>query len=137
MIFDATNCCFRSYTTPYSSKKHTPESIKNWGQKLVSFFAVLKSASCGIRFRCHFETFFIRGLLGLEQKDYQNLLLAGAEKGRYFVQSGCLSNRAAEVGSSFVGDFCPGVCAWSVSEARAPKKLFRRCRRKVLFRRSI
>lgn len=91
---------------------------------MVSFFAVLKSASWGLRFRCHFETFFIRGLFGLEQKDYQNLLLTGAEKGRDFVQSDCLNNRAAEVGSALAGDLCPGVFAWSVSGLRRRKSSF-------------
>ena len=120
-----------------SGSFYIPEPAKKRGGKLVSLLAVLKSASWGLRFGYHFEDFFIRGLFGLEQKDYQNLLLAGAEKRRDFVQSDCLNNRAAEVGSALAGDFCPGVCAWSVRGACVPKKHFRRCRRKMLFRRSI
>ena len=90
----------------------------------MSFFAVLKTASWGLRVRCHFEAFFIRGVCGLEQNNYQNLLLTGSEKGRDFVQSDCLNNRAAEIGSALVGDFCPGVCAWSVSRLMRRKSTF-------------
>ena len=90
----------------------------------MSFFAVLKTVSWGLRFRCHFDTFFIRGVCGLEQNNYQNLLFDVTEKRRDFVQSDCLNNRAAEVGSAFVCDFCLGVCAWSVSRLRRRKSSF-------------